>query len=145
MTNNESDNEFDIREQVTPEQMQAEEEKAEDDQKKVIEHIKNRQKELNEQEESSKNVTKQELEKEFDKYKKNFSNLIKELTLIHEQIDHTTVEIEVALRKGDIKTIENQNEVLKEKRAILRSQVNDLNNNIYNNTTTLISKFLVLS
>ena len=145
MTNNESDNEFDIREQVTPEQMQAEEEKAEDDQKKVIEHIKNRQKELNEQEESSKNVTKQELEKEFDKYKKNFSNLIKELTLIHEQIDHTTVEIEVALRKGDTKTIENQNEVLKEKRVILRSQVNDLNNNIYNNTTTLISKLLVLS
>ena len=138
----ESDSEFDIREEVTPEQLTEDETKTEEDQRKIIEHIKKSQEALIENEKHLLCQTKDELELQFNKYKSAFSFLIKELITIHEDIDHLTVQIEIALRKEDYKAINKYNETLQEKRVLLRNKVNELNNNIYNNTTTIVAKLL---
>ncbi len=138
----ESESDFDIRNEVTADQLNEDETKTEEEQRKIIEHIKKSQEALIENEKQSSNETKEDLEKEFNRYKTTFSSLIKEFVTIHEDIDHITVQIEISLRKKDCKLIEKYNEEMKEKRLLLKIKVNELNNNIYNNTTTIVAKLL---
>lgn len=138
----ESDTDFDIRDTVTLDQLDDDEAKNEEEQEKVIAHIKKSQDVLITHERELLNETREDLEKQFNRFKAVFGILIKELIVLQEEIDHISIQIEISLRRNDVDTIHTYNEKLKEKRLLIRDQINELNNNIYNNTTTIFAKLL---
>uniref|UniRef100_A0A6C0LL14 Uncharacterized protein n=1 Tax=viral metagenome TaxID=1070528 RepID=A0A6C0LL14_9ZZZZ len=137
MAQDNSDEEFDIRDAVTPEQLKEDEEKNEEDQRRLEEHIKNRQQVI--QKENDKQISKKDIEDRFGSYKKEFSTLSNNLNEICEEIDNTNIEMGIELEKKKYDKVKNLIEKIGEQRTLLKKKLNELTNNTYMSSTTIIA------
>lgn len=140
--NNDEEDTFDIRE-LNSDQLKMDEAKAEEDQLKVIAHIK-AQKELLEKSthESIISNTKEVLSQNLESYKISFNEISKNLNSCYEAIDRLHIQIEIAAKRSNVAEIENYNEQLDVERQKLRSLIYQISNDIYGKSTTLIADCL---
>ena len=125
------ENEFDIREEVKVSDLEEDEQKYEQEHARLINHIK----------QCKIDSTKEEIKKditveEFNKYKLDFSNVMKELNETYDELDIITNQLSVSDKSDELcSRLENC-------RLKLNSSKNKLNNNIYCNSTMLIARCL---
>ena len=137
-----NDEEFDIREEVKLEHLDEDEEKNDQDQKKVVEHIKTQKELLQKQHlDREKCITKDKLSKDFNSYKVSFNQITKKLTSCYERIDDLRTHIDISIKKKSLTDIEKHNNELDTERQNLRSIINELNS-IYITSTTVTADCL---
>ena len=140
-SSNGNDNEFDIKETITPEQMGEDEKKIDEDQKKLEEHIL-KCKDIRNRDNTNLPFNLKNTSLLFENYKKKFVEINKNMNEIVIEIDNIHILMSLSIEKGDFKNIEKYNDDLKKQVQLLKSNNNILSNELYMNSTCIIADCL---